>query len=308
MQVRLQNLTGRRVTDGEIVRLHPSSVTAFVVANLNEYGIFGTVSGTIDVGQYGYINLINTVDYTKLLNVPATFPPDDHDHDGTYQLLDEDLTRLAETRSIGSDTDYTVFDSTGHQSMVGNARPWRDELGDALSIQKNGVGITLDLDDCTINFDYNAVYHATASLSDMLYKNVQLNHDRDLTSVLHPHIHWFQEKNYVPNFLLGYRWQTLSKAKVTPWTLIACNTVEFPYIGSAMHQLSEIATPIAVPANTVLSDIVQFRIYRDTTNASGKFIGGTDPYNTGGNASAKVLSFDVHFMLNSLGSTDELTK
>lgn len=83
MQVRLQNRTGRRVTDGEIVRIFPGTTDGFIVAKLTEFGIIGTVSGTIDVGQIGYINLINTVNYSKLTGIPTTFPPTTHRHNYT---------------------------------------------------------------------------------------------------------------------------------------------------------------------------------------------------------------------------------
>lgn len=208
---------------------------------------------------------------------------------------------------IGDETNYTRFDQDGHQTMDGNARPWRDELGDALSIKVQGAGISTDLDEGVVNFDSNAAYNANPSLADFLYKNVQLNHDKDLTSMIYPHIHWFQAKDYSPNFLFQYRWQINGGEKTTAWTFLKCNLLALPYtIGTTINQISY-SLPIAVPPGSVLSDVIQFRIYRDTTNASLQFT-GTCPYNTGGNASAGVLSFDCHFMINSLGSNEEYEK
>ena len=37
---------------------------------------------------------------------------------------------------------YTAFDTTGHQTMHGNARPWVDEIGDALSLRVQGPGLS----------------------------------------------------------------------------------------------------------------------------------------------------------------------
>ena len=203
---------------------------------------------------------------------------------------------------------YTLFDSTGHQTMVGEARPWRDELGDALSIKVQGAGITTDLDESVVNFDFNAAYNVNTALADFLYKNVQLNHDRDLTSSIDPHIHWLQAKDYSPNFLLQYRWQINGGEKTTAWTFLKCNVLTFPYtVGQVIHQISHPSAPIVPPAGSHLSDIIQFRIYRDTTNVAAQFTGNC-PYNTGGNASAGVLSFDLHFMINSIGSNEEYIK
>lgn len=188
------------------------------------------------------------------------------------------------------------------------ADAWRDELGDAIGLASNGVGVSVNLTECTQEFVYNASYNANVALADLLYKNVQLNHDRNLAVAIQPHIHWFQEKNYSPNFLLEYRWQVNGIVKVTAWTKLKCNTLSFPYTpGTTLHQISDTVAGIAVPVGTTLSDIVQFRIYRDTTNASGAFTGNC-PYNTGGNATVGVLSFDVHLEIDQIGSTLEYVK
>ena len=201
---------------------------------------------------------------------------------------------------------YVEFMQNGTIRLHGNARTWKDELGDLLQIQRSGAGITLDLVDSTINFDYNATYNATPANADMLFKNVQLNHDKDLTATLHPHLHFFQSKNYAPNLLFQYRWQANGGAQTTAWTFLKCNNLAFPYVSGTLNQIAY-SDGITPPVGTNLSDIVQFRIYRDTTNASGQFAGNC-PYNTGGNASAKMLSFDCHFMSDGTGSDEELVK
>lgn len=206
------------------------------------------------------------------------------------------------------DTHYTNFDSTGHQTMVGDARPWRDALTDALNLQKSGTGVALNPTEATVEFASNAAYHATFTSADAVYCNIQLNHDKDLTSSIYPHIHWFQEKAYMPNFLVEYRWQRNGQTKTTGWTAMKCNTPAFNYTpGTTLDQIC-IGSGISVPSGTNISDIVQFRIYRDTTGVSTTYTGTTCPYNTGGNAVVGVLAFDAHFQINSLGSTDEYTK
>lgn len=202
--------------------------------------------------------------------------------------------------------DYTKFDQTGHQSMAGDSRPWRDELTDSLSLQKSGVGVASNVTESTVEFAYNATFNSTFTSADAMYLNIQLNHDKDLTASIYPHLHWLQAKNYSPNLLLEYRWQVNGGAKTTAWTKLLCNALAFTYSSGTIHQISY-ASPISVPVGTTLSDIVQFRIYRDTGNASTLFSGNC-PYNTGGNASVPIMAFDIHFQTNSLGSTEEYTK
>lgn len=213
---------------------------------------------------------------------------------------------LAATATLGGASDYAAFDSTGHLTFAGNGRPWRDELTDALSLQQSGAGVARNPTEGTVDFAHNAVYHATFTSADALYCNIQLNHDKDLTASIYAHIHWWQAANYAPNFLLEHRWQVNGGLKTTAWTKLKCNALAHSYSSGTLNQISY-AAALAVPVGTTLSDILQFRIYRDTGNASGEFT-GTCPYNTGGNRTASVLAFDVHFMLNSLGSTDEYTK
>jgi hypothetical protein len=199
----------------------------------------------------------------------------------------------------GGTEDYTEFDATGHQSMAGDARPWRDEYGDAVTLKVQGTGVSADAAEGTV------VYATNAALDDYLYTNRQLNHDRDETSKIYPHIHFLQAENKTPNFLLQYRWQINGGAKVTSWTSLACKTLAFDYPagGGTIHQIAGTAAGITPPAGSSLSDIVQFRILRDTANASGE-VGGADGYS----AAVHILSFDVHIQTNSLGSTEQYEK
>jgi hypothetical protein len=194
------------------------------------------------------------------------------------------------------DTNYTNFDSTGHQTMVGNARPWRDQVNDALGIKQNGNDVTTNSTESTVEFS------TTADLNDYLHVNIQLNHDKDLTSSIYPHIHFFQDQNAVPNFLLQYRWQVDLASKTTAWTNLKCNTLAVSYTAGTINQIAY-ANPISVPVGSTLSDIVQFRVIRDNANTSTVF-SGADPYS----GAVGITSFDIHFQINSLGSDEQYSK
>ena len=70
-QVRLFNATGRAVLAGEMVRMIPSSTTSFTVAQINDFGIFGSVSAIIQKNQYGLINLIGSVNWSNVIGAPT---------------------------------------------------------------------------------------------------------------------------------------------------------------------------------------------------------------------------------------------
>jgi hypothetical protein len=214
--------------------------------------------------------------------------------------LQADLIALIATKIgreyFGSLTDYTNFKTNGHQQMVGDARPWRDELGDALSLRVQGNGLSIN------HVEGVAEFSNASNLSDYLYKNLQLNHDRDLTTVVYPHIHFFQEQAAMPNFLLQYRWQINGTNKVTPWTNLKCNTAVHTRVAGAQHQIAN-SVGIASPLGSAISDIIQFRILRDNANTSGVFA-GADPYI----GTVGVLSFDLHLQENSIGSDEPYVK
>jgi len=194
-------------------------------------------------------------------------------------------------------TNYAGFDPTGHLTFNAAARPWRDEIGELVGMKKKGVRITEDLDEGTVVFS-----NACQIADDWIVVNVQLNHDKDLTASIYPHLHWFQETTYKPNWLLKYRWQVNGGSKIADWTSITLSHAVFTFSGITLNQISS-CSEIAVPVGSTLSDIVQFKIMRDTDNDSGLFTG-----NDAVTGNVAALMFDCHFMLNSCGSTDEYTK
>lgn len=189
-----------------------------------------------------------------------------------------------------------ILTSGTNSVLTGDATSWKDELGDAVNLKSQGAGVAMD------EIESVAAFIHTAQITDYLYTNVQLNHDRCLTSSIYPHIHFFQAENAVPNFVLRYRWQINGGTKVTEWTYLKCNTLAFPYLSGTIHQIAY-SSPIPVPAGTTLSDIIQFRIIRDHDNASNSFT-GQDPYT----ATVGVLSFDIHYVVDGFGSNDEYAK
>jgi len=191
---------------------------------------------------------------------------------------------------------YTQFDSTGHQTMTAAAKPWRDELGDVTRTKSQGTGVAISETESSANFT------GTAKTDDYLYTNMQLNHDKDLSAELYPHIHYWQTSAVTPNWLVQHRWQVNGGIKDTTWTDMAATTQAYTYTAGILNQIA-VFSSIVPPAGTAISDIAQFRVLRDTANSSTLFAGADPVSNT-----ISMTSFDIHFQINSLGSTDEYTK
>jgi hypothetical protein len=227
--------------------------------------------------------------------VPYTGATDDVDL-GTQDLKATEVN--GEIAKFGDSSNYTEFEADGTMQAKGDATCWRDELGDVTKLKVQGVGIKDNATEGTITFQ------TSANLSDFVYTNVQLNHDREMTCTIYPHLHFFQSEDTMPNFLLEYRWQVNGAIKKTDWTQVRCNTSTFSYVaGETIHQIAHTEDGISVPDGTEVSDIVQFKIYRDNANTSERF-NDSDPFTT----DVEVMSFDVHICTDMLGSRTEYSK
>lgn len=211
------------------------------------------------------------------------------------EVLQADTIRSARA-FIGSGPDYLVIDSTGHLTMHGYARPWRDEFGDLSRVRVQGTGVSID------DAEQVIVFASNADLSDYAPVKFQLNHDRDEASVIKFHFHWQQVSANIPNFLLQYRVQRNGYAKETNWTHLKYSSNAFTYVSGTLNQITSFPE-IELPAGSGLSTIIETRLLRDTDNTSTLFV-GADPQT--GNISVSYL--DPHLQINSLGSTDEYRK
>ncbi len=176
------------------------------------------------------------------------------------ELATEGTAAVRKGFYAGSTTNYTKIDSAGHQTMVGNGRPWRNELGSLLEQKRKGARVAEDLDEGTVLFPDSCVV-----ADDWIILNLELNHDKDLTAAISPHLHWFQASSNVPNWLLQYRWQVQGAAKTTAWTSAKYTAHATTYVSGTLNQITK-WTAIAVPSGTALGDIVQIRLLRDTAN------------------------------------------
>ena len=218
-------------------------------------------------------------------------------HHSHNQELNTTSTVDFASAAIGSASHNTDFDTTGHQTMTGDAKPWRDALGELLAKKRTGARITEDLVEGTLVFS-----DSCQVADDYVIINLQLNHDRELQGNLYPHVHWFQASANTPNWIIYYRWHENGLAKTTAWSPLKWLTNSFAWSTGTILQISKFGT-ISPPLSSGVSPILQVRLTRDTDDDSTLF-GIADPVA----GSVHALSFDCHLQINSLGSTDEYSK
>lgn len=203
-----------------------------------------------------------------------------------------------DTLQLGSDTNNITFNADGTITLNGTATVFDDKTYDPINLKQAGPGISINLVESSVD------YLTTANDADYMLANIQLSHKKKFATAIYAHLHFWQDRNSVPNFALQYRYQISGGTKTTAWTAVKCNIAAHTYPGAGtINQIAHTASGIIPPALERLSDIIQFRIIRDTANGLG-LLYGADPFG----AVASVLSFDVHCEYDTLGSSSEFSK
>lgn len=200
---------------------------------------------------------------------------------------------------IGSGTNFVEIQTDGTIVLNGSSSVYDDALG-ALIVSKldsPASAIQDNLDEAGLDFRTTCRYP-----DDHVVISSQLTHRWKAASVIHPHLHWEQTSASIPNWLIGVRWQIIGSAKTTAWTLSPTTGNAFTYVSGTLNQIATFAA-ITPPTGYNISDIIQVRLYRDYTNASGLFA-GADPIAT----TVFASSFDSHVETDRLGSTTEYAR
>lgn len=200
-------------------------------------------------------------------------------------------------RSAGN---YSEIEADGTYQAVGDASTWRDELQSLASARllSPAGDIVLNEAEASITFKASARYPTDYALT-----NHQINHDWELGTNIHPHLHWWQTSAATPNWLIEYRWQKQGSAKTTIWTPAIWTANFAVWSAGTLNQITEFSAIVPPVGYGEVSDILQFRIYRDVTNVSTLFAGAEV-----GPANQDAVNFDSHIETDTLGSRTEYTK
>jgi hypothetical protein len=304
-QLSLVNRSGKTIITGDYVKFYPNSRDSFVFADIGDANIIGQAAQTVSSGARCLINLLNTVDYSSLEGLPATFPPAEHTHtfedieetdNDPYQPLNANLTRLATYRRIGGDVHHVEFEEDGTLKMVGDATVWNDSMIPAVSFRTGGTALTFI--DCG-----NGIFLTRFDVGDIFYVQVQLPHDMKVNTTIHPHLHLMVNTaigatGYNVEVTTSQAWANIGEVFPVPSVVSTGLVVSFQNAAQYTHKLLTL-TPISPSAaQGGISSYVMYKVERITASIQ--------PISPA--ATIFILGMDIHYECDTLGSRSELSK
>jgi len=201
------------------------------------------------------------------------------------------------TLQVGTPPNYMYVESDGTVRLTGSATAWEDLRVDGLNTR---VGVVAPTDETGFrgnnNFYARNFVHTQA---DEVQFQVQFPHNMAAGSTVSPHFHfspWITGTQDVQavRFILEYYWASLHEE----FTTGSSHAMSYTWTGSNqwVHLIADDESGDLDTSGKGLSSIMKCRLYRDNTVAN--------------NLAGKVtfLYFDVHYEVDSFGSSQEFIK
>lgn len=190
--------------------------------------------------------------------------------------------------AIGGATDYLEVADDGTLTLHGAATAWDDLL---VELRESVTGQTLKPDWDATNL---GLLFPRNSTTEFVTFNFQLPHRWKEGSTVYPHVHFLQDQNVTPTFKLDYRWVNIGElvpaftTGYTMSTLVGAQT----WTTGLLHRIVHNPVGIAATGKT-FSSLLQVKLYRDDNVYVGDCI---------------AVSFDLHFEIDSFGTSSEYAK
>jgi hypothetical protein len=212
--------------------------------------------------------------------------------------------QLTGTNKFGSTTNYTQFDTTGHQTMVGTAQPW-DDIAVTPTARTTGTQApTFEkwFDDSAGTSRGVYLYsfdNAIVAQEKEIFFTIQFPHSLNGDDIQF-HIHWVAESTASTSKVrwgLEYTWKEPS-AVYGDTTIIYADTDVWGATGTTQnqHTITSFTGLSPTTSEDGLSTILIGRVFRNSSNASDTYTGKVG-----------LLSMDAHFQMARLGSDEEYT-
>ena len=201
----------------------------------------------------------------------------------------------------GTGDDFQEIRADGTVRLKGKATAWKDMVADlfAKKLYSNVGKLDYDWENNALKFQSGG---DISDVNDRVQGNQEINHEFKVGTVFFkPHLHWFQEVvsgvQQISTLTLEWRLQRNGFLREDNWTTTVANTglagddiLDFSDKTNGFYnQLTRFPD---INVTCAVSDTIQFRMARTDSN--------------GGDVA--VYFFDLHGMVDSFGSDDEIAK
>lgn len=201
---------------------------------------------------------------------------------------------IAHQLNVGdvSGGNYLKIEEDGSLIAQGDAAMWEDLRFPASSLNPPGAASDADVDNSTT---FLGTLLFDAGSTEICAGQAQMPHSRQAGSNLRCHIHWAPTTNLAGNVLWRLEYQIANRGAVFPASYTTLNILSGSTSTLNAHITAEFTEIDG--SNIGLSSMMIWKLSR---------IGGdgTDTYA----ADARLLEFDIHYVVDSLGSKTEHTK
>lgn len=187
----------------------------------------------------------------------------------------------------GSEDSYTSFENDGTMVATGSATCW-DDLFFPLTVAKQG-----QTDQPQFSATEIAYLFPQNDTSHIMYIIVQLPHDWEIGTEIHPHVHWKQNKSGSVIYKMDYKWFDLGKDIPSTFQTYVMDENAVEYTSGSIHQLNTGSALISGSHIESVSSIMLLKLYRDDNTYIGDAI---------------TYQFDIHIKKDTIGSRTELLK
>ncbi|MDT8394012.1 MAG: hypothetical protein RQ761_09205 [Bacteroidales bacterium] len=194
---------------------------------------------------------------------------------------------------FGDADNYSTFEADGTLLMIGNARVWNDFVVPGSAAKVGSVNPPAFI--AFVDGIYTLAFSGGNNNYDQVFLAIQMPHDWDEGTAIEPHVHWspaaVTTATEVVNWNFEYVWQDYES--VFPSASQKINNIAGDVVASFRHNMTSFGLIDATGMK--ISSILMCRLWRN---------GHTDSYND----NAFLLSFDIHYQTNTIGSRDQYIK
>lgn len=209
--------------------------------------------------------------------------------------------------TIGDGTNQIQIDSTGHLRLEGNATNFNDIVvppfstylsgsnGPLFTAMKNNGSSSRGVQTFTFQ-------DVAASAEQEVYFSIQMPHNWKEGTTIYPHVHWSPQSAVTGSVVWALEYSWIDYNATTPvafpnTNILTATTASVTSADQDKHLITGFSSITPNSNQGKISSILMCRFYRNSSNAADNYAGN-----------AALLSFDIHYEIDGIGSNQLYVK